>query len=274
MSIATIFGEEPRWAFMWQLAFAFFVGCKALTWWTTPTAGISLGRQIGYLIAWPGLDAKAFFHTLRLERPSLRAWLSAVAKLLLGVVLIADVYPRLKDENELVRGWVGMLGIVFVLHFGVFHLLSLAWQSVGVSARPIMDWPIQATSVSEFWGQRWNRAFRDLTHRYVFRPLTTRFGGKVALAAGFLFSGVVHDLVISLPAGGGYGGPTAFFAIQAIAIFVERSALGQRLGLGRGIRGWAFALVTLLGPIALLFPPPFLRNVIVPFLDYITQALG
>jgi hypothetical protein len=271
MSIATIFGEEPRWAFMWQLAFAIYVGFKALTWWTTPAVGVSLRRRLGYLIAWPGLDAKAFFDAPCLFRPSLRGWLFAVSKLLLGIVLIAGVYPRLHDANEVVRGWVGMLGVVFVLHFGVFHLLSLAWQSVGVSARPLMDWPILAASVSDFWGNRWNRAFRDLTHRYLFRPLTARFGAKVALVLGFLFSGIIHDLIISVPAGGGYGGPTAFFLLQAAAVFGERSALGQRLGLGHDVRGWAFVLVVLLGPALLLFHPPFVRNVAVPFLDYLTQ---
>src|SRR4051794_34500820 len=101
MSIATIFGEEPRWALMWQLALAIYIGCKALTWWTTPTAGVSLVRQLGYLLAWPGLDAPAFFHATCLHRPSAREWLFAAGKLLLGVALIAGVYPRLNNESEL-----------------------------------------------------------------------------------------------------------------------------------------------------------------------------
>ena len=96
--------------------------------------------------------------------------------------LIVGVYPRVPVDHDLLRGWVGMVGIVFVLHFGIFHLLSLAWQTLGVSAKPIMDWPIKATSVSEFWGQRWNLAFRDLTHRFLFRPLTARFGAWASSA--------------------------------------------------------------------------------------------
>jgi alginate O-acetyltransferase complex protein AlgI len=162
-----------------------------------------------------------------------------------------------------------MVGVVFVLHFGLFHLVSLSWQSLGACAKPLMEWPVLSTSVSEFWGRRWNRAFRDLTYRYLFRPLTARFGVSVALIAGFLVSGIVHDLVISLPARGGYGRPTAYFLMQAAAIFVERSRLGQRFGLARGWRGWAFALLVLLAPVALLFHPPFVITVVAPFLDWL-----
>jgi hypothetical protein len=266
--------DWPRWVFMWLIAGAIFVGSKWLTWRTEPSRGASIRRQLGYLFAWPGLDAAAFLHTPNPRVPPRTAWLFALGKFGLGIALLFGVFPRLPADYDLVRGWVGMLGIIFVLHFGLFHLLSLAWQTLGVTAKPIMDWPVLATSVSEFWGKRWNTAFRDLTHRFLFRPLTARFGAKIALIVGFLFSGIVHDLVISLPARGGYGGPTAFFLLQAGAIVAERSARGQRLGLARGLRGWAFTMFVLLGPLFLLFHPPFVRAVVVPFLDWITQAQG
>ena len=80
----------------------------------------------------------------------------------------------------------------------------------------------------------------------------------------------MHEVVISFPAGGGYGGPTVFFMLQAAAIALERSALARRLGLGRGWRGWLFACAALVLPVGLLFHAPFLRNVVLPFL----QALG
>ena len=260
----------PQWAFMWLLAFAIFVGCKWLTWCTAPR-GASGWLQLGYLMAWPGLDACTFLITPNRLLPPMGAWLFAAGKLALGMVLIWGVYPRLTMANDLMRGWVGMIGILFVLHLGLFHLLSLGWKSVGVSAKPLMNWPILTTGVGEFWGRRWNTAFRDLTHRFLFRPLTARFGARIALFVGFLFSGIVHDLVISLPARGGYGGPTVFFLVQAGAIFLERSTLGRRLGLARGLRGWAFAMLVLVGPICLLFHPSFVCGIVVPFVDWITQ---
>ena len=163
-----------------------------------------------------------------------------------------------------------MIGIVLILHFGLFQLLSCFWRSLGIEARPIMNRPLASTSLSEFWGRRWNTAFRDLAHRFLFRPFTAWFGPRFGLFAGFLFSGAVHDLVISVPAQGGYGGPTAFFAIQGAAIIFERSAFGRRIGLGRGWPGRAFTFLVLVAPVFLLFHRPFVVRVIVPFM----RAIG
>jgi alginate O-acetyltransferase complex protein AlgI len=133
-----------------------------------------------------------------------------------------------------------------------------------------MNWPLAAVSVSDFWGRRWNTAFRDLTHRFLFRPLTRLLGPRWALLIGFVFSGLLHDLVISWPARGGYGGPTLFFLLQSLAIFVERSGPGRRLGLGKGWPGWLFTTLVLLVPVSGLFHPPFVREIMVPFL----RAIG
>lgn len=258
----------PRWAFMWTLAFAIYAGCKWLTWRRTPAPGAPWSRHLGYLLAWPGLDAAAFLRSQVADRPGVREWAFAAAKLALGVGLFFGLARALPADRPYLVGWVGMIGLVFALHFGVFHLLSCGWRAVGVDARPIMHWPIAATSAVEFWGRRWNTAFRDLTHRFLFRPLTARLGARGALAVGFVFSGLVHDVVVSLPAGGGYGGPTVFFLVQGAALFVERSAAGRRLGLGlgRGVRGWLFTVAVLVGPVWLLFHRPFVEGIIVPFM--------
>jgi alginate O-acetyltransferase complex protein AlgI len=168
-----------------------------------------------------------------------------------------------------VAGWIALIGLALILHFGCFDLLSCLYRKYGIAARPIMDHPLKAGTLSEFW-RRWNTAFRDLVHVCVFRPLVRHVTAPVALMACFLFSGVIHDIVISVPARGGYGGPTLYFAIQGLGVVIEHGTLGQRLRLNRGWRGRVFAIICVLVPIGALFHRPFLEHVIVPF----TRAIG
>jgi D-alanyl-lipoteichoic acid acyltransferase DltB (MBOAT superfamily) len=163
-----------------------------------------------------------------------------------------------------------MLGIILILHFGTFHILSLAWRSAGVDAPPIMQAPLSATSLSDFWGRRWNLGFRHLTHRFIFTPVRIRGGVVPAILMSFLASGVIHDLVISLPARGGYGLPTGYFVLQGLGVLFERSSLGKRFGLSFGIRGWLFAVICAGAPAFILFHPPLVHGVILPFLSVIS----
>ncbi len=80
----------------------------------------------------------------------------------------------------------------------------------------------------------------------------------------FVVSGVIHDLVISIPAGGGWGGPTLYFMIQGVGLLFERSHFGKRLGLGKGITGRVFCGLCTVGPVCLLFHEPFVRHVTEP----------
>jgi hypothetical protein len=259
----------PRWLFMWVLAAALLAGCKWLTWPRMSALAPSWWRSAGYLIAWPGLDAADFFgcsHSTIPARPGLLEWASATVRVIAGAIIFWGSCRVIPSEHQLLLGLAGMMGIAFLLHFGLLHLLSCAWRTAGVNARPLMNHPLTAQGISEFWGKRWNTAFRDLTHRHLFLPLSGTLGPRWAIVAVFVFSGIVHELVISIPAGGGYGGPTLYFAIQAVALFVERSRWGQALGLGHGWRGWLFTMLALALPSPLLFPPLFVHNVVVPFM--------
>jgi hypothetical protein len=256
----------PRWAIMWALAVIIYAGCKGLTWWRTPLVGAPAWKHLAYLVAWPGLDAEAFVSGRVERQPSRADWIRGMRNLASGLILLFAVARLVAPTNAYLAGWIGMIGIVLILHFGLFDLLSSAWRQAGVEARPLMNRPMLSVSLAEFWGRRWNTAFRDLTHRFLFRPMTRRFGAREGIVVGFLFSGVVHDLVISVPAGGGYGGPTLFFVLQAIGMLVERSAFGASMGLARGARGWVFTMLLLIIPAPMLFHPPFVHQIILPFM--------
>jgi predicted DCC family thiol-disulfide oxidoreductase YuxK len=142
------------------------------------------------------------------------------------------------------QGWAGMVGLVLMLHFGLVQCVT-----------PIMNAPLRARSVSEFWGRRWNRAFSEMMRPLVFEPVATRWGAKAAMFAVFGVSGILHELVISLPAGGGYGLPTGYFLIQAF---------------GLRVRSRVLTWVVVAGPVYWLFHPPFVERVIKPMME----ALG
>ena len=258
--------EFPRWVLMWSLAVGLYAGLKWLSWCDGAPSQGPAWKHAAYLLAWPGMDARSFLaSTSQPNRPDLCEWTAAVAKSVGGAVLILVGANQIHGTSELIVGWCEMVGLVLLLHCGLFHLLSCFWRWLGLEAKPIMNSPLLATSVAEFWGRRWNLAFRDLTHRLVFRPLTARWGAAAALGIGFLISGIVHEVAISVPAGSGYGGPTAFFLLQAAAVFVERSRWGRSIGIGRGVLGWVFTASVLIIPVGLLLPPAFVCGIIVPF---------
>lgn len=171
--------------------------------------------------------------------------------------------------SPLVCGWIGLLGLIFLLHFGSFQLVALGWRSLGVDAEPIMHAPGLSRCLSEFWGKRWNLGFRQLSYDFVFQPLHRRVGVTPATLAVFVLSGLIHELAISVPARGGYGLPTVYFSLQGAGVLLERSTFGRIAGLQHGWRGWTFMLAMTAGPAFWLFHPPFVMRVVVPFLKAI-----
>lgn len=225
------------------------------------------GVEFAHLFLWIGMDARPFFRPARIAiAPGPRDWTSAWLKTILGATAIWGGARLAWTIGPAPAAWTGMIGIALMLHYGVFHLVALGWRRIGVDAAPIMRSPALTTSLSEFWSERWNRGFNDLAHGLLFRPARRRLGIRGAILLVFLVSGLIHDLVISFPAGGGFGLPTLYFLIQGLGVLLVRSRFGKRWKLNRGARGWLTAAAFTAGPIMLLFHPPFTETVILPFL--------
>jgi hypothetical protein len=213
------------------------------------------------------MDAEAFLDAEeRVAPPASSTWFWAIVKTIFGVILLWVVARFVPQDQPLLRGWVGMIGLILLLHFGTFQLVALTWRSFGVNAEPIMSAPLRSASLGEFWGKRWNLGFRELSYELIFRPLYRNIGTDLAGVLVFVVSGLIHDLVISVPAHGGYGLPTLYFLLQGAGTTFERSQSGKRFGLGRGIRGWCFMVLCLTLPIFGLFHPWFALRVILPFM--------
>jgi alginate O-acetyltransferase complex protein AlgI len=214
------------------------------------------------------MDAPTFLGSPeRADPPGRAEWIAASVKIGLETALFWGAARLLPESLPLLRGWVGCAGLILLLHFGLFHLLALAWQHRGVPACHIMRAPLRSTAPSEFWGKRWNLAFRDLAAGLVLKPVSRRLGPRTALMGAFLASGGIHELVISLPAGAGYGLPAGYFLLQGLAVSVEKSSAGRRWHLNHGWRGWIFTAAVVAGPAFWLFHPPFINRVVLPFLN-------
>ncbi|MDB5387673.1 MAG: hypothetical protein JWM11_3319 [Planctomycetaceae bacterium] len=221
---------------------------------------------LSWYLLWPGLNARAFFQKPAVKPAPirLRVWMFAVTKTLLGLCCLTWLAPYIVTNHVIIGGWVALAGLILMIHFGVFHLLALTWQSLGREVRPIMQSPLCATSISDFWSHRWNLAFRDFANLFVMRPMTRRWNGTVAMWGCFAFSGLVHELAISVPARAGYGWPLAYFMLQALGVSCERTSWGQRIGMRDRWTGWLFAFLIIGPPSLLLFHPPFISTVILP----------
>jgi hypothetical protein len=247
----------------------------------TPTT-----RSFAFLFLWPGMNARTFLYgaqafVLRATccpdarsaqeatpaRTTASQWTWALAKTLLGATLLWLIARQF--GHGLLAGWIGMIGFMFLLHFGLFALLSLFWQSRGIDAPPLMKCPIAANSLHDFWGRRWNAGFRDIVFVLFFFPLARRYGTRAAALATFVLSGLIHELVITIPAGGGYGLPTLYFALQGLGLMLERTRFRAACSLTRGWPGRLFATAVVTLPIAALFPPIFVTRVMVPFFQLI-----
>ena len=262
--------DKLAWEMMWALAFAIYAGCKWLSWWKARTklARVPRGRSVGYLLLWPGIATEDFFNTrIQPSIPTGREWMYAAAKTIFGASILWGGVRLIPEHLWLLQGWLGMLGIIFTLHFGTFHLLALGWRAAGVPVEPLMNWPLAARTIGEFWQRRWNRGFNDIARRYVFQPLQSKLGSTAAMLVAFLASGLVHEAVITVPARAGYGLPTSYFLLQGLGIWAQKSRAG--LGSKHGWSGRVFTILIVAGPAFWLFPPPFVERIVMPFLTAI-----
>lgn len=266
--------SRPPWVLMWAMAFGMGFGLKWLTWRDAICHGAcpSARKAFIWFIVWPGLDGRAFLASdASAKPPGLRELLWAAAMITVGALLIWVVFPLLFAKSVMLAAWAGMIGIAPLLHFGVIRLISILCRSLGVNAAPIMNAPLHATSLAEFWSARWNTAFSIPARRFVLMPLTRCLGLPLAGFIVFLLSGLLHEFVISLPARAGFGLPTLYFLVQAAGVAIERSYVGRRWRLSQGMKGWCFMAFFTVGPLYWLFHPVFMERVIVPFLSFLNH---
>ena len=86
------------------------------------------------------------------------------------------------------------------------------------------------------------------------RPVAALAGESAGVMAVFVASGLLHELAITLPVRSGFGLPTVYFTLHGILTLLEKQC-------GRPL-GKISALLAVILPLGLLFPPEFQSEVI------------
>jgi len=264
--------SEPAGFRMLAIIGTLFYGLKAVVAVESRAAGgAALGPAawLGFAALWPGMRPELFARRGAEPLPGAGALaLRGLVRLVTGCLLVAAARALTAAGGPRLLATVLVLpGLSLILHFGIFNLVAGAWRRAGIDARPMFRAPLRATSLTEFWGRRWNLPFSEMTALGVYRPLRGRWGTAPALTAAFLVSGLLHEAAISVPVGAGYGLPLAYFALHAALMSVER----RRARTGRPLstpawRGRLWTLLWLALPLPLLFHRPFLAGVVWPLL--------
>ncbi len=236
---------------------------------------LSFLQWIGFAGLWVGMRPALFANVPRASRSNVAMYVSrGLLNLSIGFafVIAARVVWSVTDDwsrgSRLLFATVLLLpGLSLMLHFGLFNLLTAAWRAMGAECDSVFRAPLLSKSLAEFWGRRWNLAFSEMTTLAVFRPLRAAFGNTFATLAAFLFSGVLHELAISVPVRAGFGGPLLYFAAHGFGMLLEsRWASLAELIQTRPAFGRAWTLTWIVLPLPVLFHEPFLRGCVWPLI--------
>ncbi|RFZ91034.1 hypothetical protein D0C36_19010 [Mucilaginibacter conchicola] len=223
--------------------------------------------------AWAGMRPQPF-ETLGGPAPTGAAKMVkfGISRIVLGALLIW--LTRLLNYYELisspsaeyaVTAMLLLVGFSLILHFGILSISAGMWRLQGADTCYLFRKPATALSLTEFWGKRWNLAFSEMTSVAIFRPLKQRLGNGGALLISFIFSGLLHELALSVPVNAGYGLPALYFLIHALVVMLERIIRKYSPNFfANKIIAHAWVFFWLVVPAPLLFHPQFIACILRP----------
>ncbi len=232
---------------MLAICAALFYGMKGVVLARGPR--LPLLHAIAFTFGWFGMRPGLFLDR-RPRGGAVELGRRGAIELAIGLALVGAA--RLLRDHAIIATLLLLPGLSLTVHFGLFNLLAALWRRVGFDVGPLFRAPLAAAGLGEFWGRRWNLAFSEMTAIAVYRPLKRH--GTLAVLAAFLFSGILHELAISLPVRAAFGLPTLYFLAHGALVALER-----RWPLGRVV-----TLAAIILPLPLVFTPPFVTRVLWP----------
>ncbi len=230
-----------------------------------------LGLAI-YFFAWPGANMAAFKTRVAasdeeaVRRPLARALFMGATCAVMGLAALAGLGWFAASLSAQFLGWATISALLLMVHFGVGEMLPWVVHQLGFRVGSLFRAPLLSESLPDFWSRRWNLAFVEMNSLLFLRPLRKRFGGKGAIFGTFLLSGLFHEIALSYPAGGGWGGPMLYFLLHgSLCVFVA-----PRLdGFANRVLAWAAILL----PLPLLFHAPVRAALMVPLDFWLSRLL-
>lgn len=227
---------------------------------------------IVYFALWPGLELRPFARRVpRTEasqaddahkaRDLFRGAFCAV----IGAALLVALSWNLPRLGFSFATWSALAALLFTFHFGIGAMLPWLVRQIGFAVGPLFRAPEQSASLADFWSRRWNLPFIEMDRLLFLRPLRRRLGTRGALLGVFVVSGLFHELGVSFPAQGGWGGPLLYFIIQGALVALP----AFRVPLFNRALAWAAILL----PLPLLFHAPFRAALVWPLLQWLHDLL-
>lgn len=228
---ATSLNEAPGFR-MVALILVLLTGMKIVVALHYPSLRFTFIKWFLYCFAWVGMNPTIFFKRNDVTDYKLLYRGLIFFTLGLAVLILLRFIVNTSDSLTGTTYWLMSLMILIalsqILHFGLLNISAVALQMLHYPAYSLFRSPLQANSLRDFWGKRWNLAFTEMTSVVAYRPLRKRLSDRQAFIIAFLFSGLLHEVALSLPVNKGYGLPTLYFIIQLILILLEPILFGTK----------------------------------------------
>jgi hypothetical protein len=266
--------DDPRpWYRMLIYIFLLFLGMKMVSavYRYPGSSKLNFIHWLAYNLGWPGMDPQPF-ELLSKGKTSFpkKIFIQGLLSFVSGNILLLLLAALLNYTSvpAYVICLVAFVPIVMIFHSGLFNLVAVLWNMLGVPVTPLMDVPWKSENAGSFWGKRWNVAFIQMTKITLFLPLARKGKTRLALLLSFFISGIFHEVALSLPVRAGFGLPMLYFVLQSVFVLSERRFSINRLSpAGQKVLTWLFILL----PFPLLIHPAFANGIILPFLKYLGE---
>ncbi|WP_018344473.1 wax synthase family protein [Cytophaga aurantiaca] len=237
--------------------------------------GLNVLQWLAFSLGWFGMRPNLFEVFPAKPLDGVIAFVvKGISRIIIGLLLlIASVYlQKYYAHIYFLYELVMLVGLSFILHFGILNLSTASWRFSGVDVKELFRSPYKATSLKEFWGKRWNMAFSEMTAMVVYKPLKTSYGIPLAMIASFLVSGMLHEIAISFPVKMGYGLPFLYFVLHGLAMYAEGKVAFVKLIVSNAVASHVWVFAWLILPMPLLFHHVFIIEVVEPLRDFILNV--